>query len=260
MEFKGILKDYLIEMKDKSVVFKGEKMAIELPEEFIERGITTINQTTVNTLGIFECYIFDDIEEYDISKAIHKFTVKLPSNIFLKPSHINKTSRIVENTENETFSKETFYELIFLKDDTFIVSTSIVQSYNTVDNFIYMLLNGQIPKTIRYDEIASLWADCAFLNGSGSLKSDFNTLAMIVSNIVRNPNNYSEPFRLSYDKYYAKNIFNGKMLRYLDIPRYISNFTAITGSDPRHSVTVALERMHGEKEKDTKTPVEEIIK
>jgi hypothetical protein len=260
MEFKGILKDYLKHMPDNSVVFKGEKLIIEIPEEFVERGVTVINQTDITTLGIFEAYILDDINETDVTKAIHKFTMKLPSNIFMRPSHIDKTTRMIENNENDTVTKASFYDLIFLNDDTFIVTTSIVQSFNTVDKFIYMLLNGQIPKTVKYDEIAKIWADCAIINGSGTLGSDFNTLAMIVSNIVRDPNNLSDPFRLVYDKYYAKGIYNCKMLRYMDIPRYISNFTAITGSDPRHSVTVAMERIHGEKGGDIKTPVEEMIK
>lgn len=255
-----ILNKYLQEMPDNSIVFKGTKMIIEIPEDYIEKGITSINQTTVVTLGIFEAYIFDDIEENDISKATHKFTLKLPTEIYLKPSHIDKVSRMVEDNVNDTVNKVSFFNFIFLCDDTFIVSTNVVQNFKTVDNFIYILLQGQLPKNIRYDEIASLWAECANINGSGSLKSDFNTLAMIISNLVRDPNNLSSPFRLVYDKYYEKGIFNGKMVRYMDIPRYISNFTAITGSDPRHGVTVAMTRIHADKEEDVKTPVEEIIK
>ena len=82
---------------------------------------------------------------------------------------------------------------------------------------------------------------------------------MIIANIVRDPENLSQPFRLVYDKYFAKGIMNGKMLRYMDIPRYISSFTAITGSDPRHGITLAMERIHGEHQTDIKSPVEEII-
>lgn len=259
MEIKGILNKYLKQLEDNSIIFTGNKLVIHIPEKFIENGITVINQTSLMTLGIFEAYIFDDVEEDDIAKAIHKFTLKLPSNIFMRPSHIDKVTKYVENIDTDTMEKENYFSFIFLNGDTFIVSTSVVQSTDTVDNFIYMLLNGQIPKSVNYDEIAKLWSDCAILNGSGNLKSDFNTLAMIISNVVRDPNNLSQPFRLVYDKYYEKGIMNGKMLRYMDIPRYISSFTAITGSDPRHGVTVAMERIHGENEKDIKSPVEEMI-
>ena len=259
MEIKGILSSYLKQLEDNSIIFTGNKLVIHIPEKFVENGITVINQTTIMTLGIFEAYIFDDIDEDDITKASHKFTLKLPSNIFMKPSHIDKISKYEENIDTDTLEKENYFAFIFLNGDTFIVTTSVVQSTSTVDNFVYMLLNGQIPKSVNYDEIAKLWSECSIINGSKTLKSDFNTLAMIIANIVRDPANLSQPFRLVYDKYFAKGIMNGKMLRYMDIPRYISSFTAITGSDPRHGITVAMERIHGEKQTDITSPVEEII-
>ena len=49
------------------------------------------------------------------------------------------------------------------------------------------------------------------------------------------------------------------MIRFMDFQRYISNFTAVTGSDPRHSITVAMERIYGEGQADTLSPVEENI-
>jgi hypothetical protein len=260
MDEKSFLNKYFVKTEDDALIFKGTKMIIQISEDSVEKNVTVINQTAVSTLGIFEAYIFDDIEENDISKAIHKFTLKLPTVIYLNPSHIDLTTKTVEDVATGTLSKENYYNFIFLYDDVFIESTNVVQSFNTVDHFIYMLLQGQLPKTVRYDEIASLWAECAAINGSGTLKSDYNMLAMIISNLVRDPNNLSSPFRLSYDKYYEKGIYNGKMIKYMDIPRYISNFTAITGSDPRYGVTVAMTRMYADNEKDVKSPVEEIIK
>ena len=51
----------------------------------------------------------------------------------------------------------------------------------------------------------------------------------------------------------------GKRIMYRDIPRYISNFTAITGSDPRFGVTVSMEKTKGQKKPDTNSPVEDMI-
>lgn len=241
------------------VIFTGNKLVIQIPEQFLNDGITEITQITVKTLGIFEGLIFDDTEEEDLTKFNHRFIAKLPAILFMKPSHINKTVQTSEDIETETLVKETYYNFVFLTGDTFIVSTSLVKDFKVVDSFIKMMLQGKIPKDIRYDEISALWSKCAFINGSGSMGSDFVTLSTIVSNLVRDPQDFSKPFRLKAEEYYKKGIYNGKMIRYMDIPRYISNFTAVTGSDPRHSITVAMERIYGEGQADTLSPVEENI-
>ena len=259
MAENSLFNTYFEEQSDESVRFKGNKLIIIIPEEFIDRGVTTINQTTIITLGIFEGFIFDDMDEDDITKYNHKFISKLPTNLYMKPSHIEQSSIMVEDIEKDTIVKKNVYKLIFLKDDIYAVSTSIVKDSNVVDKFVYMLLQGQLPKTLTYSEVASIWLQCAQLNGVKT-GSEFNTLAMIVMNLTRDPKNYSIPFRMVYDKYYSQGIYNGKMIRYMDVPRYISNFTSITGSDPRQGITVAMERIHAERNKDVSTPVEEIIR
>lgn len=256
---KSLFNKYFKIGENKEVIFTGNKLVIQIPEQFLDDGITQINQTTITTLGIFEGLIFENPEEEDLTKYDHRFVSKLPATIFMKPSHIGKSVQTSENIETETLVKETYYNLIFLTGDTYIVSTSLVQNFGVVDNFIKMMLNGKLPKDIRYDEISLLWSKCAFLNGSGSMSSDFVTLSTIVSNLVRDPLDFSKPFRLKAEEYYKKGIYNGKMIRYMDIPRYISNFTAVTGSDPRHSITVAMERIYGEGQSDTLSPVEENI-
>lgn len=253
------LYDQYFKIEDGAVIFKGTKLIIQVPQSFIDDGITVIEQTDITTLGIFDGYIFEDVEGSDLEKADHHFVMKLPAKLFMKPSHIDVQDIMVEDTVNDTVSKEKFYNFIFLTGDTFMVSTSLVKQFGIVDNFMRMMLNGKMPKAIRYDEIASMWSECAFLNGSGALKSNYSTLATIVSNLVRDPKDYSKPFRYNAESYYAQRVYNGKVIRYMDIPRYISNFTAITGSDPRHSVTVAMERIHGEKQKDVFSPVEQNI-
>ena len=258
-DFNALFDKYFIPQPDTSITFVGSKLVIQIPETFIEKGISSINRTTVTTIGIFDGYIFDDYSNDNISDADHKFTLKIPSNIFLTPSHIEKSTRIVERVETETFEKENIYNLIFLEGDTFMLSSNVVQECSTVDNFMYMLLNGQIPKNIKYDELPNLWLQCSIINGSGTLGSDFSIFGMIISNLVRDPQNFSVPFRLVCDKYFSKGIMNGKMMSYQAIPRYISNFTAITGSDPRQGITVAMARVYGDKEKDVKSPIEEVI-
>ena len=59
MDSKALYRKYFKRMPDDSIHFLGEKLIIQIPEGFVERGITKIIQTTVNTIGIFEGYISD---------------------------------------------------------------------------------------------------------------------------------------------------------------------------------------------------------
>lgn len=258
-ENEKLFEQYFKVNTDKSVVFIGEKMIIKITEEFIRLNIAEIVRQTINTLGILEGYIFDDMNETDISKCNHKFVIKIPSIIKLNPSHIEPSFVYEEDVESETLIKLKAYDMTFLKNDVFLDSTLIIQNIHTTDKFISMMLNGHIPKSIRYDELSTLYQNSAHMNGSGTLGADFNSLVISVMQLTRDPMDYSVPFRMVYDKYYAKGIYNGKMVRYMDIPKYISNFTSLTTADPKHGITVAMNRVHGEKQKDQKSPVEDLI-
>ena len=255
-----IYNKYFETMPDKSVVFKGQKLIIQIPKDWIDKNITQIEQTTISTFGFFEGYIFDDMNQTEIENADHKFTMKLPCNVILKPSHITESSKIEEKLETDTLEKVKIYNLVFLQDDIFMASTSLVKDLDISDKFIYLLLVGQLPSTIKYEEIPNLWQQCADMNGSGNLKSNFNTFALIVMNLARDYDDPSIEFRKVYEKYYAKGIYNAKMIHYWAIPKYTSGFTSLTATDTKYGLTVTMERTNGEHKKNIPSPIEEVIK
>lgn len=251
---KDEYKKYFRLEEDKSITFIGEKLIIQVPQFLIDQGVVEIVGTDVISLGIFDGYIFDDIEENDINKAIARYTSKIPSVMSLKPSHIEEGFTFVENPETETLVKEKTYSFIFLKGDTYVESISLVKESDTADKWLVLMLHGKIPTNVKYSEIPVIWSKCAFLNGLDDLGSEFNTLSAITANLVRDPKNYSNPFRYVFDKYFDKGIYNGKMLHYYNVPMYVSNFTSITGANAKHGITVAMTR-----NTDIKTPVEDMI-
>ena len=176
----------------------------------------------------------------------------------MKPSHLEDSFVYVEDPETETLIKEKAINLVFHNGDSYIESMSLVKDTDNTDKWIVMLLNGRVPKTIRYDEKPKIWSKCNFLNNLGDAGSEFNTYSMIVANLERDPKNYATPFRLVLDKYYEKGIYSGKMIRYMDVSKHISNFTAITGGDPKHGITVAMDRI-ARGIPDVKSPVEDVI-
>lgn len=259
-ENKELYNKYFKVNENKSVTFMGEKLIIKITEDFLKLGIAEIIQRKILTLGIIEGYIFDNVEESDVSQCDHKFVMKIPCDILLSPSHIEPSYVYVEDIETETLKKEKAIDLVFLKGDNLLESTLIMKNIHTTDAFISMMLNGHIPNIITYEEVPLLYYNCAMMNGTGNMNSDFNALTLSTMQLTRDPKDYSVPFRLVYDEYYKKGIYNGKMIRYMDVPKYISNFTSFTTADPKHGITVAMERIYGEHQKDNKSPVEELIK
>jgi hypothetical protein len=247
-------------MPNKNVLFKGQKMIIQIPMDWIDEGITNITQTTVETLGLFEGYIFDDINNSDITQCDHKFAMKLPCNIIMKPSHITESSKIVENVEKEIMEKVKIFNLVFLQDDVFMVSDSLVQDLNISDKFIYLLLTGQLPETIKYDELPSIWQQCSDMNGSGDLSSNYNTFALIVMNLARDYENPMIQFRHVFEKYYAKGVYNAKMVHYWNIPKFTSGFASLTATDSKYGLTVSMEREATKPGTSVPSPIEEAIK
>lgn len=251
---KDEYKKYFRVEQNKSITFTGEKLIIQVPQLLLDQGVVEIVGTNVILLGLFDGYIFDNIEETDISKAIAKYTSKVPSIMSLKPSHIEESFTYVENPETESLVREKIYSFIFLKGDTYIESISLVKDSDTADKWLVLMLHGKIPKNIKYSEIPVIWSKCAFLNGLDDLGSEFNTLSAISANLVRDPKNYTNPFRYVFEKYFEKGIYNGKMLHYYNVPMYVSNFTSITGANAKYGITVAMTR-----DSDIKTPVEDMI-
>ena len=260
MPDNNLFKKYFEVLPNKSVVFKGQKLIVQIPLDWLNENIASISQTTVETFGLFEGYIFDDADKSDITNADHKFTMKLPCNMIMKPSHILEGTKVVENVDTDTLENAKIFNLIFLQDDIFMVSTSIVQDSDVVDKFIYLLLTAQLPETIKYEEMPILWQNCAAMNGSGDLKSNFNTLALIVMNLARDYDDYSIEFRKVYEKYYAKGIYNPKMVHYWTIPKYTSTFTSLPATDAKYGLTVSMERQAKNKNSNIPSPIEEAIK
>lgn len=259
-KFNELYDKYFVEEANNSLIFTGERLIIRIPPYFYESGVTTVNQTTVETMAIFEGLIFDDPDETDLTKYSHKFTMKLPANIIMKPSHINDAVQITEDVENETVKKENTIDLIFLRGDTFILNTNVVQDLDISDKFIDVLLKAHMPKTITYEELAIMWQKCASINGSGDLESNLATFELICMNLTRDPKDYTVLFRHVYEKYYANGIMNGTMINYVHVPKYTSGFTSLTSWDPKYGITVAMEHTRGENKKDIVSPIEEAIK
>lgn len=252
---------YFKEESDHSVTFLGKKMEIIFPKEYIKRNIATITNKDINMIGIIEGYIFDDVDldvETDANKG-HHFALKCPALITLLPPNIEEYSTTVEDDVSEEMYKETYYKLIFYYGDTFIQNTNTVQSLNVLKQYVEMLFAGHLPSVLTYEDILLTWDLCNRSNQGGDLRVDLAMLALTVASLTRCPDDYTTQFRLKYDKYYEKGIYNGKIVRMNDIPKYSSDFAALTGADAKRGITIAMKNRRVDKKPDVVTPIEEVI-
>lgn len=246
---------YFTITKDGPVIFNGSKLVIVFPEKYLKK-IATITNTTITTLGVYEGYIFDDMEEEDLEKASHKFISKIACEVTLTPSHIDTYNSIYEDPVSETMVKELFYKLVFLQGDVYMANTIATQSLTVMKSYLELLFGGSIPKSLSYDDIVKVWDRCNRSNGGGSLKVNISVLSSIVANLVRCPDDLSTQFRFKYDQYYKKGIKNGKLVRLFDAPKYTDSYSALTGADPKHGITVAISNTRMTGKEDEPIPIE----
>lgn len=255
-ESNSLFNKYFKLEKDNSITFLGEKLKIIIPEKYVEKDIAHINNNFVESIGIFEGYIFDDMSKEDINEADHSFVLKAPDMLYLDPAHVERIAMTVNDPINDVMKREFVYELTFLQGDTYIKDVNSVQDLGTADAMLGMVMNAQMPKSITYEDYLTIWDKCNRRNKAKDLNVTYNILAMIVSELIRTPDDMTKPFRLNFEKYYSKGIMNGKPIRAFDVPRFTNNFSSLTGADTKHGITVAMEQSRVEKRKDTPTPIE----
>lgn len=247
------------EESDHSVTFLGTKLVVIFPKEYIKKGIATINGKSVSILGIFEAYTYDNVDKDVEDECEHHFALKCPTLLTLVPPSIDEYSTTVEDNISGEMYKETYYKLTFYYGDTFIQNTIAVQSLEVLKKYVELIFAGHMPSVLTYEDILNTWDLCNRSNGGGDLKVDFAMLAITLASLTRCPDDYSTQFRLKYDKYYANGIYNGKIVRMNDIPKYSSDFAALTGADAKHGITIAMKNRRVDHKETTVTPIEEVI-
>ncbi len=250
---------YFKEQPDTSIKFMGEKLVFVIPKYYFEKKVASFIGRTVEVLGIFEAFIFDDPDEENFNKA-KKCVFKLPVFFLTTPTDIQEKTINVEDTELETVEKVKLYVLTFYQGDTCVNGTVVAELLPTMRKYAEMLFGAQLPATLSYREILEVWIQCNDLNGSAGLGVTYPLLASIVGELIRDPKDLSRPFRRSLPKTdkIANIPHNGKTVRLMDLPRYISSFAAVSSADAKHGITVSSTRTYNNK-KEPISPVEEAI-
>lgn len=205
---------------------KGE-FVFFVPEMYFERKYALIYGDMVNLIGVLDYAVYDENGKHNGLKPF-----RFPTIFLTKPSSIEK----VKNIKLIKSSEPQDYRLLkYKKGDQIVVSTKVPAIINNAEEFYKMFTSGKLPTTIDYDKIHEYFTDNIKLSGS-SYNINMQFFGVIVGEMCRNPKNLKEPFRYTD----MKDMKAYKPINIVDIPKYISPYTAVTSQDWNDSLVNAI--------------------
>lgn len=198
-----------------------------IPEKAFDNRCAEIVGNSVVLLGNFQ---------YAIKKG-NKETLNIfsyPGRITCTPSEIIKQKDLVVGKAD----KDDYRLLIFNKGDVIIDSIYTVQTITNVEDlFRVMVVSGNIPNFIPYNELHNYFLDPMEVNG-GNYGISAQAFGVFISKLCRQKNNIEKEFRLTKNK--LKNNTNYTSIAITTVPKYISPYTAITSQNWDESVVAAI--------------------
>ena len=200
-----------------------------VPEVFFgNQDIARIDGYYVSLIGLINYTIFD---KNGNNNGLHAF--KYPTIFLCKPSSIEK----IKNVKLEKNSDPSDYRVLHFKyGDEIVSSIHTPMIINNVETFFKMMfLTSKIPSSIPYDKLHEYLPENISLNGS-SYKLNMQLFGMCISEICRDKNNRSIPFRLSKNQ----DMNDYKLVSIKEIPNYISPYASFTSENFDESLMNAI--------------------
>ena len=129
--------------------------------------------------------------------------------------------------------------LHFIKGDEAISDINLDKDIDNVEIMFKMLVlvENKIPSTIPYDKFQEYFPENMELNAKGYGLS-MQMFGIMISELCRDPDDLSKPFRLS--KKINDSMYGFRQISVIEIPKYISPFTALTSQNWDDSLMSAI--------------------
>lgn len=226
---------------------KGQEVRYFIPECYFNAKSAIIVGEFVNLLGIFNYAIYDIEKDKPISDLK---TFNFPTIFLAQPYTIEKAKGI-KLTKNSGVQD---YRVLKFKDgDKLVVQTSVPKDVANIEEFFRIfVITGHIPDTIDYRNIWQYFVESATLNNK-PFKISNQLLGILQSELCRDPDDHSKPFRLSKAKK-NKEWDNYKNIPIKEIPNYISSYVSLTSENYDDSVIAATMM-----KKELSSPLEKVL-
>ena len=235
--------------KDGFIVLNCPYAEFYVPKQYVEKELAIDGGESFQAFGIMYLRTFSAM-----NKPNELEILKLPSMLSFYPAE-KENRKMTLGGEME----EDYIVLKFFKGNKLFPS-AIKCDNGAPENFLNMLLGGQIPKNIPYDKILEIFLKVFEQNKVG-LPAPAIMLEMIISEVYR----YSGDPSLKYGQHLAKNFDpKKKQLEYSlanvrTICKNNSSFAGISFENMDEMITSAINN-NKYKRTETKTPLEDVIK
>lgn len=213
---------------DGKVLFSGTgEMIYYVPEYYFKTNKAYSVGEVITVMGIFPYGLYDkDSKEIKIGRF------KCPTMIDCRPSSITKEKSFTLKGSKEP----TDYRLLHFKNnDELLSSIFVAKDVDNVEKFVNLLIGGHLPDDIPYDELIDYVIANAKLNDF-SYKVSNQIIGLLLSELCRDPNDLSTPFRLK--KSTDMNDFT--MLSVKKIPKFTSPYAAFTSENADEAIAAAI--------------------
>ena len=238
--------------ENETVYFTGVYMELYIPRYYFDDKVALRIGAEIETLGIFNFRIFDNIEGKG-SVPLHVYN--FPSMMMTKPTdsfNAKKPDLFPISGEEE------YVVLRYYKGDQFIVSTNMIQKSDYTVNFINLMNKGKLPKIIPYDKI--LETEIANLDFNGvNLAVPGTAMELIISEINRDGKDLTKPFRYRAGAQGRVNMYEYKPINIKAIANQSSTFTGVTFEDIDYSILSSVNKFRSGV-KEAESPIEKTIK
>ena len=201
----------------------------------------------VSTMGIFDWALVNEN-----GKAGKARPFKYPTIMLCKPSRIEKVSNLSLNG----LQPKDYRILHFKKGDEAISDINIPRLTDNVERIfsLMVLVENKMPNTIPYNKLHEYFPENMELNGKGYGLS-MQMFGIMISELCRDPNDPSKPFRLS--KAINTSMNGYRQISIKEVPKFISPFVSLTSENWDDSLMAAINMSN--EGNDTISPLERVV-
>lgn len=217
-----------IKKEGEKCIFSGDgELIYYVPEKFFDIGLAIPVGERMIMMGMCRYALFDNN-----GKKLKIADLKIPTTFECRPSLVTKETNYHLQGTKEQLDYRLFH---FKKGDELICNMDVPQDIVNVEKFFKLMSGGNLPDHIPYDRIHEYVLENAAAN-KFNYKVSPNIIGILISELNRDPDDLTKPFRLSA----MKDMNNYKAISIIKIPKYTSPYTSITSENADEAIASAM--------------------
>lgn len=236
---------------DNALIYNGTgELVYYIPEAYF----TDVKNPTAKVVGqyVYAIGVFDWglIDEH--GKEVKSHIFKFPTMIQCKPYNVEKVKRLsIRGTKPEDYRI-----LHFRKGDEVVSDINIPNTVDNVENLFGMMVinGGRQPHTIPYDKLHEYFEQSMELNNL-SFGMNMQFFGILVSELERDPNDLSKPFRYTS----MTDMTKYKQVSIDTVPKYTSPYVALTSKNFDESLMASVILSDEDEDKIKDSPLEKVV-